>query len=139
LAVLAGDDCAKNVKNHILFLSLLVLAGGCATPANPNAERGPDGTIAYNVPVESSEPGARIEVNGESVGVTPMTLKIFGDTDGTFHNFGSYEFIVRAYPPGAGRPSASKVYKTGALMAAEDKIPAKIYFDFGPKSSSTNP
>ena len=68
-----------------------------------------------------------------------MTLKIFGDKDGTFHNFGSYDFIVRAYPPGSGRPSQTKVYKTGALMAAEDKVPAKIYFDFGPKPQLSNP
>ncbi|SPE54990.1 conserved exported hypothetical protein [Verrucomicrobia bacterium] len=115
-----------------LLLVIPALLAGCATPVAPGTEHGPDGTIAYKVPVDSSEPGARIEVNGESVGVTPMVLKIFGDRDGTFHNFGSYEFLVRAYPPGTGRPPQTKVFYTGALMAKEDKIPQKIYFDFGP-------
>jgi hypothetical protein len=112
---------------------------GCGTPADPGAERGPDGTIAYKVPVDSSEPGARIEVNGDSVGATPMVLRIFGDTDGTFHNFGSYQFLVRAYPPGTNRPAQTKVFHTGVLMGKEDKIPQKIYFDFGPKSPISTP
>ena len=112
---------------------------GCATPGNTDAERGPDGTIAYHVPVDSSEPGARIEVNGESMGSTPMVLKIFGDRDGTFHNFGSYEFLVRAYPPGTARPAQTKVFYTGVLMGKEDKIPQKIYFDFGPKPLTSTP
>jgi hypothetical protein len=122
----------------VLTFAILGLVG-CGTPSNPQAERGPNGTIAYNVTIDSSEPGASIEVNGESVGVTPMVLKIFGDRDGTFHNFGSYDFILQGYPPGKGRPSQNKIYHTGALMGQEDKIPGKIYFDFGPKSNSTNP
>jgi hypothetical protein len=127
------------MKTLFTFVASALIFAGCATPVDPNAERGPDGTIAYNVPIDSSESGARIEVNGESVGVTPMTLKIFGDRDGSFHNFGSYDFIVRAYPPGSGRRAMAKVYKTGALMGAEDRIPDKIYFDFGPKQQPTNP
>lgn len=111
----------------------------CATTSNPKTERGPDGTIVYEVPVDSSEPGAQIEVNGETVGATPMILKIFGDRDGTFHSFGSYDFIVRAYRPGGGRPALTKVYRTGALFAVDDKIPDKIYFDFGPKSAPSTP
>lgn len=48
--------------------------------SGPAVERGRDGTIAYNVEIESSEPGARIEANGmnglaavgwEFVGMTP--------------------------------------------------------------------
>jgi len=117
----------------------LILAGCGTTNVDPNVEGGPDGTIAYQVPVDASEPGARIEVNGESLGVTPMTLKIFGDRDGTFHNFGSYEFLVRAYPPGAARPAQTKIFHTGVLMGSEDKIPRKIYFDFGPKPSTSPP
>ena len=111
----------------------IVFLAGCATPPNPNAESGPDGTIVFRVPIESSEPGAKVEVNGETVGNTPMVLKVFGDRDGSFHNFGSYDFIVRVYPPGTGRSAQTKVYKTGALLAHEDKIPEKIFFDFGTK------
>ena len=113
----------------MLFPVLLVACNSVPT----NTERGPDGTIVYKVPVETSEQDARIEVNGESIGTAPLILKIYGDPDGTFHSFGGYEFVVRAYPPQANRPPLTKVYKTGALFAAEDKVPDKIYFDFGPK------
>jgi hypothetical protein len=127
-----------------IFLAAAVSAlfsTGCATTSvsGPPGESGPQGTIAYYVPVDSSEPGTRIEVNGESVGSTPMTLRIFGDRDGTFHNFGSYDFIVRAFPPGAGRPPKTKVYRTGALLAGEDKIPDRIYFIFGPDALTPTP
>src|SRR6266853_6677695 len=71
---------------------------GCQTPLPAGVERGPDGTIAYDVLIEASEPGARIEANGQNIGNTPVHLKIFGDRDGTFHAFGSYEYIVQAFP-----------------------------------------
>jgi hypothetical protein len=123
----------KSVRRISFCASVLLLLAGCATPTNNVVrERGPDNTVAYNVPVDSSEAGARIQVNGEFVGSTPMTLKIWGDRDGTFHNFGSYDFIVRAYPPGKDRRSVTKVFHTGALMAQEDRIPEKIYFQFEP-------
>jgi hypothetical protein len=67
---------------------VLAVAAGCATDSGQR-ERGPAGTIAYHVELESSEPGARVEVNGDYVGKTPMKIKVFGDDDGTFHNFGS--------------------------------------------------
>ena len=115
------------------------MIAGCVTSNDAALERGPDGTFAYQVKIESSEPGVRIDVNGESVGKTPMTLKIFGDRDHTFHNFGSYDFIVKAFPPGTGRDPQTKIYKTGALFAAEDKIPESIYFDFSPPPSTQKP
>jgi hypothetical protein len=119
-----------------ISLSFLLVTSSCTTPSSSERERGPDGTVAYLVPIDSSEPGTRIEVNGESVGITPMTVKIFGDRDGTFHNFGSYEFVVRAFPPGVNRPAITKIYHTGALMAQEDRIPQRISFDCGPKMTA---
>jgi len=109
---------------------------GCATPApdSGKAEHGPQGTIAYMVEVESSEPGARIEANGDYVGKTPLTLKIFGDRDGTFHNFGSREYIVKAYPVRSGQYVQTKVFRTGGWFSAEDMIPHRIYFDLDQKS-----
>jgi hypothetical protein len=109
--------------------SALTLAG-CAT-SNSTAqkpERGPGGTIAYMVPVETSEPGARIEVNGEDMGKAPLTLKIFGDKDGTFHNFGSYDYTIKAYPVQQGQSVQTKVYRTGGWFTPEDRIPSRIYF-----------
>ena len=109
-----------------------IILSGCVSPDAPGTEHGPQDTIAYNVPVDSSEPGAKIEANYKFVGATPTTIKIFGDRDGTFHNFGSDEFIVRAYPPRATQYPQTKIFKTGAFGIKDDKIPEKIFFDFGP-------
>jgi hypothetical protein len=124
----------------IVSIAASIVTGCGSTPSASQVIRapGPEGTVVYEVPVDASEPGARIEVNGESMGTTPMVLNIFGDRDGTFHNFGSYDYIVRAHPPGTGRRSVTKVYRTGALMAKEDRIPDKIYFDFGPNPQPSN-
>jgi len=112
---------------------LLALAG-CATSnsSGEKPERGPHGTIAYLVQVESSEPGARIEANGDYIGKAPCTLKIFGDKDGTFHNFGSYHYIVTAYPVRPGQQQQTKDFRTGGWFTPEDMVPKRIFFDFGP-------
>src|SRR5436309_8361312 len=100
---------------------------GCET-VPPGIERGPHGTIAYDVLVEASEPGARIEANGESVGNTPLHLKIFGDKDGTFHDFGSYYYVVRAFPLATNQIAQTRVFRTGRGFTPEDQIPKRIYF-----------
>ena len=107
---------------------------GCASDP-PGAAPGLDNTIAYNVSVEASAPGTRIEVNYKPSGVAPVTIKVFGDRDGTFHNFGSDEFIVRAYPADTNDFPQTKIFKTGAFGVRDDKIPEKIFFDFGPSKS----
>lgn len=111
---------------------------GCATSSSTaqKPERGPGGTVAYLVEVESSEPGARIEANNDYIGKTPCTLKIFGDKDGTFHNFGSYHYVVTAYPVRPGQQSQTKDFRTGGWFTPEDAIPKKIFFDFGPLPES---
>ncbi len=84
------------MKTHTLcetILATAIVLAGCSS-APPDAERGPNGTIAYYVQVESSEPGVRIEANNDYVGKTPLTLKIFGDKDGTFHNFGRCQSLT---------------------------------------------
>ena len=78
------------------FGAVALFAGCNSVP--PGVERGPHGTMAYDVTVETSPPGARIEANGQVIGNAPLHLKIFGDPDGTFHDFGSYYYIVRALP-----------------------------------------
>ncbi len=102
---------------------------GCGTPIPPGAERGPNGTMAYDVLIEASEPGARIEVNGSVIGQTPVHLKIYGDPDGTFHDFGSYNYVVRALPLTTNQFSQVHVFRTGHMMSGEDVIPPKITFD----------
>jgi len=112
----------------ILFAAALG-AAGCAGHADRNAERGPYKTIAYTIRIESSEPGAKIEVNYKPAGVTPTTVKVFGDRDGTFHNFGSDEFIVRAYPANTNQFPQTKIFRTGTMGVRDDRIPERIYFD----------
>jgi hypothetical protein len=114
----------------VCMVSALV-AVGCSSTGGSNVEKGPHGTIAYLVEVSSSEPGAVIEANNEYIGKTPVVLKIFGDKDGTFHNFGNYHYLVTAHPPGGGLPQ-TKDFRTGGWFTTEDMIPRKIYFDFGP-------
>jgi len=109
-------------------LAVVALLAGCET-IPPGAERGPHGTIAYDVLVEASPPGARIEANGEDIGNTPVHLKIFGDPDGTFHDFGSYYYIIRALPLTTNQYAQTRVFQTGHLMTPEDRIPQRIYFD----------
>ena len=107
----------------------LLLAGCTTTPSAEQAERGPDGTIAYRVEIEASELGVRIEANDDYVGKTPMTLTIYGDKDGTFHNFDSQEYIIRAFPLSTNQAVQTKVFRTGGWFSQEDQIPKRIYFD----------
>ena len=104
------------------------LLTGCYT-IPPGAEHGPNGTMAYEVLVDASAPGARLEVNGEVVGETPLRLKIFGDPDGTFHDFGSYFYGIRALPVVTNQFTQTRVFRTGHLFTPEDRIPREIHFD----------
>jgi hypothetical protein len=105
----------------------LVLVGCQSLP--PGAEPGPHGTMAYDVLVEASAPGARIEVNGQDMGDAPLHIKIFGDPDGTFHDFGSYYYVVKALPVTTNQFPQTRLFRTGHMLAGEDRIPSRIYFD----------
>jgi hypothetical protein len=113
-------------------LTAIAAVLGCSTPG---VEHGSQGTIANNVLVESSEPGVRVEVNNDYVGNTPLSLKIFGDKDGTFHNFGSQEYIIRAIPLKTNQYVQTKVFRTGGWFSQEDIIPKRIFFDMDQKTS----
>jgi len=126
----------------IVLVGGLVLAGlltGCETPLPPGAEPGPSGTMAYNILIEASEPGARIEVNREHVGNAPLNLKIFGDRDGTFHNFGSYEYLIQAFPLVTNQYAQTRVYRTGDVFMPEDRIPDRIFFDMNVQQPTVVP
>lgn len=126
------------------FQSILLAAAsaglfaGCET-IPPGAEPGPNGTIAYNVLIEASEPGAKVQVNNQVVGNTPLTLKVFGDKDGTFHDFGSFEYVVQALPVRTNQFAQTRVYHTGKMFGPEDRIPDRIYFDMNQPSQAYAP
>lgn len=120
----------KRILGFAATIAAAVLLVGCQTaPLPAGVERGPHGTIAYDVLVDASPPGARIEANGEIMGNTPIHLKIFGDPDGTFHDFGDYYFTIRALPITTNQFGQTRVFRTGHLLTPEDRIPKEIYFD----------
>ena len=128
------------MKTTFLLVASVAAAGlvaGCDTTP-PGAERGPHGTIAYTVPLTASPPGARIDVNGEYVGNAPLTLKLFGDKDGTFHDFGSYYFVIRAFPLTTNQFPQVRYFRTGRF-GPEDRIPKEIYFDMNQASPTLAP
>ena len=110
------------------FGAAMTLLIGCES-VPPGVERGPHGTIAYNVSIQASEPGVRIEANGAYVGTAPMTLKIFGDKDGTFHDFGSYFYVIQALPLRTNQFVQVRVFRTGRRFTPEDYVPRQIFFD----------
>lgn len=116
-----------------------VLLVGCSTPIPPGAERGPNGTMAYDVLVEASAPGAKIEVNGEMIGDAPLHLKVFGDPDGTFHDFGSFSYQIRALPVTTNQFDQIRVFQTGHMLGPQDQIPRRLYFDMNQQTPAYAP
>jgi len=113
------------------LIAAVLTVTGCQTVPPPEAgvERGPHGTIAYDVLVEASAPGARIEADGQIIGDAPVHLKIFGDKDGTFHDFGSDFYVVRGLPLATNQYPQVAMFGTGRWFGPEDRIPKRIYFD----------
>ncbi len=109
-------------------LGAALLFTGCHS-LPPGAEPGPHGTMAYEILIEASEPGAKIEANGEVIGDAPIRLKMFGDPDGTFHDFGSLYYVIRALPVATNQFVQQRVFWTGHMMSREDRIPSRIHFD----------
>ena len=95
----------------------------------PAGERGPQGTIAYHVFIDATPPGARIVANGAEIGQTPIQLKIYGDKDGTFHDFGSYYYLVQAIPLTTNQFPQARYFHMGRWFSPEDRIPQRIDFD----------
>jgi hypothetical protein len=81
------------------------------------------------VKIDASEPGVKIEANSQDIGTTPLTLKIFGDPDGTFHDFGSDFYIIQAFPNQTNQFVQTATFRTGHLFSPEDRIPHEIHFE----------
>ena len=58
-----------------------------------------------------------------------MHIKIFGDPDGTFHDFGSPYYVVKALPLTTNQFPQTQYFGTGQFFGPEDHIPKQIYFD----------
>ena len=117
-----------------ILLNCTWLCAGCRT-TDPSVETGPNGTIAHYLRVESSIPGVDIETNRVPAGKTPLTLKIFGDVTGTFHDFGSPEYVVRALPQTTNQFLQTRVFRTGKSSNPGDVIPGLLFFDMSQPGS----
>ncbi len=109
---------------------------GCETPTpvNPNARDWYDralgnreGYRGYRVAVEVSDPGCRIEVNGEHVAT--ITNKVgeiilWADADGKFR--GNQVTRIVANPVKPGQHQQSKVF---ASVRDRVSVPHQLYFD----------
>ena len=124
--------------NFAAGLAAAAFLAGCES-IPPGAERGPHGTMAYDVVVEASAPGARIQANGQDAGPTPAHVKIFGDPDGTFHDFGSPYYEIRAIPMATNQFEQVRYFGTGQWFGPEDHIPKQIYFDMNQKPQPSPP
>jgi hypothetical protein len=118
----------------LMALALITLGTGCRLPIPPGAEVGPERTIAYDVLVETTPPGAAIEAIGEPMGKSPIHLKVFGNIEGTFHNFGSNSFVARAVPMSTNQFEQTRIFRTGI-----DPIPKTIHFDLNHPSPPNPP
>jgi len=66
-------------------------------------------------------------------------LKIFGDKDGTFHDFGLYYYVLQALPLATNQFAQVRYFGTGRRWAPEDRIPQRVYFDMNQKSPEYPP
>jgi hypothetical protein len=120
---------------------VLLLLAGCASSSTTTAggsDRGhPSGTIPYDIVIEASDEGSRIEVDSEYVGKAPLTVTIYGDKDGTFHGSGDGYTTFRAFPVKPGQYIQTKRFLNGAqsfMFGQQDRIPKRLYFDLNQKT-----
>lgn len=111
------------------------LLSGCAGPGEAHRRPG-GGPVPYEVLIETSDPGSRIEVDGEYMGVSPLTVTIWGDKDGTFHGSGDGYTVFKAYPVKPGQYIQTRKFLNGAqafMFGQQDRIPKRLYFDLNQK------
>jgi hypothetical protein len=116
----------------LILVSIPFLISGC-TSSSPGRS---GGTVPYQVAIEASDPGSRVELDGEYMGVTPLTITIWGDSDGTFHGAGNGYTIIKAYPVRPGQYPQTKSFLNGAqqfMFGQQDQIPKRLYFDLNQK------
>jgi hypothetical protein len=87
------------------------LAPGCAFDPHKQVE------------VITDPPGARIELNGDFVGLAPTIITMLGEPDGEVEQ----DYVVRAYPPGPEFYPQAKVFSK--RVGDDDRIPKRIFFD----------
>lgn len=75
-------------------------------------------------------------MDGEHQGVSPLTITIWGDKDGTFHGSGDGYTVFQAFPVREGQYIQTKRFLNGAqqfMFGQQDRIPRSLYFDLNQK------
>lgn len=124
-----------HLRLKCLLLLGIVATAGCNSVSTGQKKHGPNGTIEYSIQIESSEPGGRVEINDDYVGKTPLEVKVWGDRDGTFHNFGAADYVIKVFPVKEGQTGQMKVFRTGGWFGQEDQIPRRLFFDLDQKGA----
>ena len=120
--------------NGLSSVGVAVALLSCSS--TPQGDKGPEGTKAFYVQVQASREGVSIETNNVFAGKAPFVLRLMGDKDGTFHNFGSPEYVVRALPETTNGFAPTQVFKTGNGSSPGDRIPGLIFLDMNSASGS---
>jgi hypothetical protein len=119
-------DKAKNMLPSIVrsdfassavFVVCLLFCSGCASHSNSQRPK-------QSVQIVSQPSGARIEVNGRSVGDAPTTVEIEVSPHGRFWK----DTIIKAYPKDTGYIQI-KAFNGESRWKISDPIPARISFD----------
>lgn len=116
----------RSVRCEILVITALIaaLTGGCAFDYHKQVE------------VLSDPPGARIEINGDFVGVAPVVITMIGKSNDEVEQ----DYVIRAYPAAPEFYPQVKAFLKNTQGA--DQIPTRIFFDMRvrqPADNSTAP
>lgn len=122
---------ALGVLSHAGVAGLLL---SCSS--TPKGDKGPESTKAFYVQVQASRDGVSIETNHVFAGKAPLVLRLMGDKDGTFHNFGAPQYFVRAVPETTNAFIPTQAFKTGDKSSPGDRIPGLIFLDMSNPSGS---
>jgi hypothetical protein len=107
----------ETVRQYIPIILMvgLILAGGCSAPL-----------ITH---IESRPPGARVEINEDTVGVTPIDVTL-AQTDN--HKLKG-RTVIRIIPSVPGQPAQEKV------LFNRQYIPVNVVFEPLPTTETNNP
>ena len=94
----------------------------------------------FTTAIDSDPEGARIEVNGNYIGVTPTTYTVQGNDDRSFNGgwIQGPSITYTAFPPN-GQPNLylqSKSFSPSAFFKQGDHIPERIFFDMHLKTDA---
>jgi len=107
----------SDFASSAIFVACFVLCSGCAFHSNIQRPK-------QSLQIVSQPSGAKIEVNGRSVGDAPTTVEIEVSPHGRFWK----DTIIKAYPKDTGYIQI-KAFNGESSWKISDPIPARISFD----------